>query len=158
MVIPNQEWTLTSSLNAFLQNDTQPFLWGTAAPNPRRTTPRTPASERLSSETFQFFTSWPPSTLHSALSFSISSSSAGEDPCCHAVSVPPEPASDAEGTYCGKRETHCEASLKRFDWSRAHRPLKLTGEMRKNVGTGSVAFTVQYGHSCWVSVGVETIL
>lgn len=28
----------------------------------------------------------------------------------------------------------------------------------KNVGTGSVAFTVQYGHSCWVSVGVETIL
>lgn len=63
----------------------------------------------LSSETFQFFTSWPPSTLHSALSFSISSSSAGEDPCCHAASVLPEPASDAEGTYCGKRETHCEA-------------------------------------------------
>ncbi|XP_052458027.1 docking protein 4-like isoform X1 [Carassius gibelio] len=42
-VILNQEWTLTSSLNAFLQKDSQPFLWATAALNPRHITPRTPA-------------------------------------------------------------------------------------------------------------------
>lgn len=115
-----------------------PSSWTTLDPSCGPRLPPTPDAlpnvpqrvSGLSSETFQFFTSWPPSTLHSALSFSISSSSAGEDPCCHAASVLPEPASDSEGTYCGKKG-NALWSLKHFDWSRAHRPFKLTQEMRK---------------------------
>ncbi len=107
-----------------------------------------------SDETFQFFTSWPPSTLLSALSFSISSSSAREDPCCHAASVPPEPASEAEGTFCGMRE--CTVKLKGLRSEQGSQTLKT--DMR-GVGTGWVAFTtMQYGHSCWVSVELETVL
>uniref|UniRef100_A0A672MTN1 Docking protein 4 n=1 Tax=Sinocyclocheilus grahami TaxID=75366 RepID=A0A672MTN1_SINGR len=86
-------------------------------------------------------------------SFSISSSSAREDPCCHAASVPPEPASDPEGAFCGMRE--CTVKLKVLRLEQGSQTLKT--DMR-DVVTGSVAFPVQYGHSCWVSVEVETVL
>lgn len=56
MAMVNPEWTLTSSPNVFLQNDTRLFPWATTAPSRQRTTPVTPPSEQLHLETHQFLT------------------------------------------------------------------------------------------------------